>query len=496
MKSLIVKIHPDDNVAIAVDKLFAGDTITAFGIIMKTVTDIKAGHKVALTDINVGGYIIKYGHPIGRAATDIKQGEWVHTHNLSTALGGIIDYKYNPKRPVNESCKIDRSFQGFLRRNGDIGIRNDIWIINTVGCINNTARLIAEEARIKFKDYTHSILTFSHPFGCSQLGDDLLNTQKILAGLARHPNAGGVLILGLGCENNNIPLFKTVLGDYDEESTRFLNVQDAGDEITEGVSLVGELIINASRQYRVTSDLSRLKIGLKCGGSDAFSGITANPLAGKISDIVASCDGTVILSEVPEMFGAETALMERCVSLEVFEKTVGLINTFKDYFTGYGQVIYENPSPGNKEGGITTLEEKSLGCILKGGSAIVTDVLGYGECAGTRGLNLLYGPGNDLVSTTALAASGAHIVLFTTGRGTPLGSPVPTIKISSNNRLFQKKPRWIDYNAGKLLYDGNIEAASIELLDYIIQVANGIERTRNEVSGFHEIGILKDGVCL
>lgn len=460
-----MQIHPSDNVEVNLDN----------------------GHKYALCDIAAGEPVIKYGFPIGVASAPVKRGEHVHTHNLKTGLGDLLTYEYRPKAiPAAETPGEIPCFDGYLRANGDVGIRNDVWIINTVGCVNKTAQRLAELT---------GALYFPHPFGCSQLGDDHELTQKILKGLVNHPNAGGVLVLGLGCENNNIPAFQKVLGEYDPNRVKFLITQESEDEIEEGKRLIAGLAHYAEQQKRQKIPVSRLRVGLKCGGSDGYSGITANPLVGRFSDRLITLGGSTVLSEVPEMFGAETLLMNRCVNREVFDKTVALINRFKEYFIRHDQAVYENPSPGNKEGGITTLEEKSLGCVQKGGRAAVVDVLDYGDTLSAPGLNLLNGPGNDIVAVTNLTAAGAHLILFTTGRGTPLGAPVPTVKISTNPALAQKKANWIDFDAGRLLTGADADALDDEFFSYILRVASG-EETKNEENGYREISILKDGVTL
>ncbi len=448
--------------------------------------NLENGHKYACVDIQKGENIIKYGNPIGYATCDIKADEQVHSHNMKTKLSDKLTYSYQPNYTPIERIPCDKTFKGYIRENGEVGIRNDIWIINTVVCVNKTARKLSEMT---------GAFCFEHPFGCSQLGGDHKTTQLILKGLVNHPNAAGVLVLGLGCENNNIEQFKKVLQSWDPQRVKFLNTQDADDEIEEGVKLINELKNYADTFKPCDIPLSRLKVGLKCGGSDGFSGISANPLVGAFSDKLISSGGVCIMTEVPEMFGAEHLLMERCETQELFLKTVDLINDFKDYFTRHNQVIYENPSPGNKEGGITTLEEKSLGCIQKGGSAQVVDVLSYGDVATKSGLNLLNGPGNDIVAITNLTAAGAHLILFTTGRGTPVGAPVPTIKIASNHTLAQKKKNWIDFNAAPVLDSESIEALADSLLDYTLQVASG-KKTKNEQSGYREISIFKDGIVL
>ena len=445
--------------------------------------NVENGHKYAIRDIKKGENVIKYGSPIGHATEDIKKGEHVHTHNVKTNLSGNLEYKYQPKSyPLSYKAE-DRYFYGYVRENGDVGIRNDIWIINTVGCVNKTAEILSKRT---------GAFNFPHPFGCSQMGDDQALTQKILKGLVNHPNAAGVLVLGLGCENNNIDVFKKVLGTWNKSRVKFLNCQDSEDEIAEGTRLINELKAYADGFKREKLPVSKLKVGLKCGGSDGYSGITANPLVGRFCDKLVANGGSCALTEVPEMFGAEHLLMERAESSYVFDKTVALINNFKDYYTAHGQVVYENPSPGNKAGGITTLEEKSLGCVQKGGLSKVVDVLDYGDIINKNGLSLLNGPGNDIVAVTNLAAAGVHLILFTTGRGTPLGAPVPTVKIATNNALAEKKRSWIDFDASTML-DGN--DPTNDLFDYVIDVANGLE-TKNEINGYREISIFKDGVTL
>lgn len=450
-----VIIHPDDNVKV----------------------NIENGHKYALREIQKGESIVKYGFPIGIAKEDIKAEEHIHTHNLKTALSGEKEYTYTPSI---QECSKEKpiTISAYLRKNGDIGIRNDVWIVPTVGCVNGVANSLA---------MTTGAFAFTHPYGCSQLGDDLLVTQKILCNLIKHPNAGGVLVLGLGCENNNIAELKKRLGNYDKERIKFLNCQDFDDEIGEGIKIVHTLKQQALKDKKVNVPVSKLKIGLKCGGSDGLSGITANPLVGRITDKITAMGGTAVLTEVPEMFGAEQILMNRCVNQSVFNDTVGLINNYKKYFISHNQPVSENPSPGNKEGGITTLEEKSLGCVQKGGKAPVTDVLDYGDTAVKAGLSLLNGPGNDMVAVTNLTAAGCHMILFTTGRGTPLGAPVPTIKISTNTKLADKKTGWIDFDAQSGKAD--------ELFKLILDTANGKE-TKNEINGYREIAVFKDGVTL
>lgn len=488
-----LKIHEKDNVAVAIETIPEGSRIEASDSVTAG-EEIPAGHKVALKKIKEGEQVIKYGCPIGIAKEEIPEGGWIHTHNIKTGLGDLLTYTYEPET-MQQLRGEEAYFQGFERKDGQVGVRNEIWIIPTVGCVNNVAGAIAKQANAFVKGSVEEVISFPHPYGCSQMGDDQEHTRQILADLIRHPNAGGVLALGLGCENSNIDVLKPYIGEYDENRVKFLVCQEVEDEIAAAVELVKELIDYAAPMKRTAVSAAKLIIGLKCGGSDGFSGITANPLVGRFSDLLIGVGGTTILTEVPEMFGAETLLMNRCENQELFEKTVDLINDFKNYFKSHNQTIYENPSPGNKKGGISTLEDKSLGCTQKSGSAPVRGVLGYGERVKTPGLNLLSAPGNDLVAATALAASGAHIVLFTTGRGTPFASPVPTMKISSNSPLSGKKANWIDFNAGVVVEGETMEQTAKRLFDLVLETASG-KKVCSEEAGFHDMAIFKQGVTL
>lgn len=494
----LIKIHPADNVAVAISALKQGETVVVSGKSIVVQNDIPAGHKMAIVPIAMDEDVIKYGFPIGQAKRNVQPGEWLHTHNVKSKLGDLLEYRYEPQKAPAWQPAADHvhTFQGYERSDGRVGIRNEVWIIPTVGCVNAIAREIEKRAQAFVNPHIDGIYAYSHPYGCSQLGDDLRDTQKYLAGLAQNPNAGGILLLGLGCENNKMEAMRQLLGDVDEAGIRFLICQEAEDEIAEGVRLVKELAAHAAKTKRTRQPLAKLCIGVKCGGSDGFSGLTANPLVGSIVNRVTAAGGTALLTEVPEMFGAETLLMNRCKNEAVFQKTVRLINDFKTYFQRHGEKINENPSPGNKAGGITTLEDKSLGCVQKGGIAPVEDVLAYGERVKETGLSLLQAPGNDLVSANALAASGAQLVLFTTGRGTPFSCPVPTLKIASNGRLASFKADWIDFNAGRLLTGESMETLSEEFLEFILDVASGTCHTKSESLDKHELAIFKDGVTL
>jgi altronate hydrolase len=496
-KPQAVRIHPDDNVAVAVGPLHEGTEVAVDGVRVVLAEDIPAGHKLALVPLAAGDAVRKYGFVIGEATQPVAAGTWVHSQNLRTRLSGTLDYRYQPSARNGSASTEVPTFQGYRRANGRVGTRNEVWIVNTVGCVNTAAERIARIASERFSGRVDGVYAFSHPYGCSQLGDDLRNTQKVLAGLLRHPNAGGVLVLGLGCENNQMDELLALAGDVDRERLRFFNTQDVVDEVEEGVDAVAELVARMEGDARVDCPASELIIGHKCGGSDGFSGITANPLVGRIADRLTAMGGGVILTEVPEMFGAEQVLMNRAADEGVFGDVVAMVNDFKEYFLRHGQPVYENPSPGNKAGGLTTLEEKSLGAIQKGGAATVSRVLRYGEPARTGGLSLLEAPGNDGVSSTAMVASGATVLLFTTGRGTPLGFPVPTVKISSNSHIAERKPHWIDFNAGALL-DGaaTLDGLADELFARVLDVASGRVLTNNEKHGYREIAIWKEGVTL
>ena len=489
-----IKIHKEDTVAVALKPLEKGKVIEIDGKKVELKEEIPQGHKFALCKIGAGENVIKYGNSIGIAKEEIPAGAWVHIHNVKTGLGEVLEYQFEPRKISPEKTE-EAFFEGYRRNNGKVGVRNEIWIIPTVGCVNNVAEAIEKKAKKYIRGSVEEIVSFTHPYGCSQMGEDQEYTRQILADFVNHPNAGGVLVLGLGCENSGIEELKKYIGDYDERRVKFLVAQECEDEIEEAVKRIGELAEYAGQFHREPISVSELVIGMKCGGSDGLSGITANPAVGAFSDMLISKGGTTILTEVPEMFGAETLLMNRCENEELFEKTVKLINDFKNYFTSHNQTIYENPSPGNKKGGITTLEDKSLGCTQKSGKAPIRGVLAYGEGVTEKGLNLLSAPGNDLVASTALAASGAHIVLFTTGRGTPFASPVPTIKISSNTQLADKKKNWIDFNCGDIVEEGTLEESAKSLFDYVLEVASG-KKVKAEEAGFHEMAIFKQGVTL
>ena len=493
-----IKINPADNVAVAINDVEAGVGFDIDGVSITTLTKIPAGHKVALKALAEGEDVVKYGFPIGHLLQAVPQGGLIDHSVLKTNLDGLLEYTYQPDLTEIAPAQTKATFKGYRRADGRAGIRNELWIIPTVGCVNGVVQNIQKQFEAEMAAYPgiEKVIAFPHNYGCSQLGGDHENTRKILADMVHHPNAAGVLVVALGCENNQLGAFRELVGEVDETRVKFMESQKIhGDEVEFGLGLLREIAEAAKNDVREDIPVSELKVGLKCGGSDGFSGITANPLLGRFSDWIVGQGGTTVLTEVPEMFGAETILMSRCQDEATFDKTVHLINDFKAYFMKNDQPVYENPSPGNKAGGISTLEEKSLGCTQKSGNSIVRDVLLYGDRLKTRGLNLLSAPGNDLVASTALAASGCQIVLFTTGRGTPFGTFVPTAKISTNSTLAANKPLWIDFNAGTIVDGTPVEEVDQAFIDFVLGVASG-EHTNNEKSGYSEIAIFKSGVTL
>lgn len=491
-----IHINPLDNIAVALIPLAKEERVSVGDMEVVLLQHVPQGHKFALAFLKKGENVVKYGAPIGYLLEDVAPGQLIDHHNLKTNLKELQEYKYH-RRDANPSLSDEGlSFMGYRREDGSVGIRNEIWIIPTVGCVNGTARHLAQMLRQRRNDTAiDAIVAYTHNYGCSQLGDDHENTRRILRDMALHPNAGGVLFVGLGCENNQVSELRRLIGDSRGTRICYLETQKADDEIDEGMRLLDGLCDIAAADNRTSCPLSALRVGLKCGGSDGLSGITANPLLGRLSDYLVSQGAGTLLTEVPEMFGAETLLLNRCMNREVFDKSVEMINGFKKYFIDNHQPIYENPSPGNKAGGISTLEEKSLGCVQKGGTSAVVDVLGYGDRVSRPGLSLLYGPGNDLVAATALAAAGCQLVLFTTGRGTPFGTFVPTVKVSTNTPLFEAKPKWIDFNAGEIVKGASPDGVLQEFIKLVLQIADG-RQTRSEENGYRDFAIFKTGVTL
>lgn len=494
-----IKINQADNVVVCLSDFTKGEQILVDNDTITVQQDTPRGHKIVIKSLKNGENVIKYGYPIGHVTEDVLPGQWVSDINIHTNLSGILDYKYEPVNEELHIAKQDLTFKAYKRLNGEVGIRNEIWIVPTVGCVNGIAEKLAELLRARHasdENNVDAIWAWHHNYGCSQLSEDHESTRRILRDIVLHPNAGGVLILSLGCENNQPDAFRELLGDYDTDRIKFLVVQEVkGNELEIGLDILETLYQQANKDTRTEVPINNLRIGLKCGGSDGLSGITANPLVGEFSDLLVAQGGTSILTEVPEMFGAETILMNRCRTSQLFDKTVKMINDFKNYYLSHGEPVGENPSPGNKAGGISTLEDKALGCTQKCGKAPVSGVLDYAERLQTNGLNLLSAPGNDLVAATALAASGCHIVLFTTGRGTPFGTFVPTMKISTNSPLYQNKNNWIDFNAGQLVDGVSMTDVLHDFLTKVISVANG-EKAKNEINGYREISIFKNGVTL
>lgn len=493
----IIKINSKDNIVVCLQPLQSGDKFNIDGQELIVIQDVDRGSKLALRPIGTGEDIIKYGSSIGVASTDIDVGEWIHTHNMTTKLSDTDTYIYTPSFPHLLASSIEeRFFQGYERDNGDVAIRNEIWVIPTVGCVNGIAKQAIERFRRNHPELRcDGVHLFPHNYGCSQLGDDHENTRQILANMVQHPNAGGVLVIGLGCENNQVGPFKELVGDIDESRVQYMIAQNEQDEIEVAVNHLESIYQSVQLDTRTPISFGRLKVGLECGGSDGLSGITANPMLGRFSDYLIGLGGTSVLTEVPEMFGAEHLLFERCTDRKTFDKAVGMINGFKQYFIDHNQPIYENPSPGNKKGGISTLEDKSMGCTQKAGSSPVVDVLNYADTLSIPGLNLLSAPGNDAVATSALAASGCHLVLFTTGRGTPYGGFVPTVKVSTNSELALKKPHWIDFNAGALVENTSMNILLEQFIDCVEAIASG-GKTNNERNEIRELAIFKSGVTL
>ena len=492
-----LKINPADSVVVCLQPKKKGEIIETDGKKIIINQDTPAGHKILIKDVKQGEDIIKYGYPIGHAREDLKAGDWVNENNLKTNLSGTLEYTYNPVGEELAIKKENRTFKGYKRKNGDVGVRNEIWIVPTVGCVNGIAEKLAEKLRKETNlEGVDNIYAWHHNYGCSQLSEDHENTRKVLRDICLHPNAGGVLVLSLGCENNQPDDFMAMLGDYDKDRIKLLVTQKVeGDEIEAGMTILRDLYDIARKDQREAVPVSELRVGLKCGGSDGFSGITANPLVGEFSDWLVAQGGTSVLTEVPEMFGAETILMNRCRTEELFNQTVSMINNFKEYFLSHGEPVGENPSPGNKAGGISTLEDKALGCTQKCGKAPVSGVMEYGDRLKNKGLNLLSAPGNDLVASTALASCGCHIVLFTTGRGTPFGTFVPTMKIATNPTLAKNKPSWVDFSAGQLVEGRTMQELVPEFIDKVLAVASG-QPAKNEENGYREISIFKNGVTL
>ena len=495
-QATFLKINPADSVVVCLQPKKKGDIIEIDGLKVVVSQDTPAGHKVLIKDAPKGTDIIKYGYPIGHAKEDLKAGDWVNENNLKTNLSGTLEYTYSPVNQELDIKKENRTFKGYVRKNGDVGVRNEIWIVPTVGCVNGIAeRLVDALKKETGEKGIDAIYAWHHNFGCSQLSGDHENTRKVLRDICLHPNAGAVLVLSLGCENNQPDDFMKMLGDYDKDRIKLLITQKVDDEMEAGMEILRELYAIARQDKRTEVPVSKLRVGLKCGGSDGFSGITANPLVGEFSDWLVAQGGTSVLTEVPEMFGAETILMNRCRTEDLFNQTVSMINNFKEYFLSHGEPVGENPSPGNKAGGISTLEDKALGCTQKCGKAPVSGVMEYGDRLEHDGLNLLSAPGNDLVAATALASCGCHLVLFTTGRGTPFGTFVPTMKIATNPYLASHKKNWIDFSAGQLVEGRTMQELVPEFIDKVLAVASG-ELAKNEENGYREISIFKNGVTL
>lgn len=493
MKTFVV-LDSDDNVGVAVQQLPEGTEIAANVILAEA---IPAGHKFSLCDMDAGESVIKYGVPIGTATTRIPAGKWVHVHNVKTNLSDEDSFEYHPITTSLPKPDDTVSFMGYRRASGEFGIRNEVWIIPTVGCVNWLAERLAAKGNSAKPQGVDRVVALTHPYGCSQLGQDHENVRTILCDLARHPNAAAIFFIGLGCENNVMADFRALVESHPDRCSHiaYMVAQEVKNELEVGCTILDDLIQSAGNAKREEVPIDKLCVGMKCGASDGLSGITANPLLGAFSDWLVARGGRVILTEVPEMFGAEDNLLNRSKTRDVFERGVAMIKNFKQYFLRYGQPVYENPSPGNKEGGITTLEDKSVGCTQKSGTAVVADILPYGGMATKSGVTLLSGPGNDLVSVSALTAAGAHMVLFSTGRGNPLGAPVPVIKVSSNRELARRKGHWIDFDASPIIERSDNSDLLDRFVSTVTTTASG-SQTKSEKAGFHDFTIFKDGVTL
>ncbi len=491
-----MRAHVSDDVAAALRDLTAGEIADIEGVPTVLREDIPAGHKFALRHLERGEAVRRYGADIGIMSEPAQRGALVHSHNLATALIGEVAYARDTGDAAHaaSTARSLPAWRGYRRADGRWATRNEIWLLPTVGCVAPLVEDIAREANALHAGKLDGIVGFGHPHGCSQLGDDLAGTRAALAGLCDNPNAGGVLLIGLGCESNQLDDLVALVPEGSRAKIRMMRAQEPGDEHERALELIAQLVEELAPLEREEAPAAALTVGLKCGGSDALSGLTANPLLGRFTDQLVASGGKAVLTEIPEIFGAERALFSRAVSREVFEAAGALLNRFKRYFLEQGQPVSENPSPGNIAGGITTLEEKSLGAVQKGGNAPLVDVLDYGAAAQVPGLTLLEAPGNDAVSSTALAAAGATLIVFTTGRGTPLGFPVPTVKVSSNSQLAQSKAGWIDFDAGRVLGEGT-GAVSEDFARRMIAIASG-ERTAAERSGQRVIALWKRGVTL
>lgn len=481
----LLRLHPKDNVALALRPLPSGARVSVEGISLFTRDPIPYGHKVALVSIPKGGRIIKYGYPIGRAVRSISPGEHVHVHNTESGRA-----HGDTARPVirEESSLIPRfpqdTFLGFRRQDGRVGVRNHVLVMASVHCVNGGVERIGREVP--------GVVALPHIYGCSQLGEDLAQTRRVLEGYVSHPNVGATLIVGLGCEA--LPTRELVDGLRDRGyRVELLLLQEIGGSraaVRKGKELAAELLGEVGKLRPEPVPLSELVVGVECGGSDAWSGVTANPAVGAIADALVAHGGTVILSEVTEFIGAEHILAARAISPEVGKAILRAVARREGVAVEMGVDLRgAQPSPGNMEGGLTTIEEKSLGAIVKGGTTPVREFLGYGERPSARGLVVMDTSGNDLESVTGMVAGGAQVVLFTTGRGTPVGNPiVPVIKISSNTPLYERMRDDLDFDAGSILRGEPPTSVAARLAALLLEVAGG-RPTQAEVWGHREFAI-------
>lgn len=496
-----IKLYPQDTVALATSELKKGQTVTVDGETITLLDDIPNAHKIALKDFETGEAVRKYDNIIGYASKPIKKGEWIHSHNEVTGLGKSKEYTYDFNPISIFPGESDKTFMGYDRADGGAGIRNHLAIISTVFCANGPLRKLARMAEAKYPatENFDGIIAFDQEFGCSQTGKDLVTTCKIIAGIAKNANFGGVLLVSNGCEMAIPSVLEQYMGDYDKKRIRTLTLQEVEDEFTAGMELIDEIMEEMKDDKRTPININRLHIAMNCGGSDGYSGITANTLLGTLCDTLVKEGAIMNMTEVPEMMGAEHILMNRAADKSIFDDIVKMMYDYDAYFARYGEKAADNPTQGNKAGGLTTLEEKSLGCIQKGGHCAVMEVLEYGERATKNGFVLVSGPGNDLAGVSGQIAAGAVLTIFTTGRGTPCGFAGPTFRLASNTALATRKSNWIDYDAGRLLTaktPEEVEALNKELYDAIMATVNGQYRTRTEENGYYILGALKDGVTL
>jgi len=493
---ITIRLHPDDNVVIARADLLAGAALPAEGIAARQ--RVPSGHKVATRPIASGEPIRRYGQIIGFASADIAPGAHVHTHNCEIR-DFQRDYAHGTLATPTQYANQPATFQGYVRADGRVATRNYIGVLTSVNCSATVARYMAEVFRANpFQDggplaeypNVDGVVALTHKTGCGMAGEgegmDLL--RRVIAGYARHPNFAAVLVVGLGCEANQIGGLMRAEKLAEGPKLHTMTIQETGGAaktVREGVARIKELLPDVNRAQREAVPASHISIGLQCGGSDGYSGISANPALGAASDLLVRHGGTVILSESPETYGAEHLLTRRAVSREVGEKLVKVMKWWEAYTAKHGGTMDNNPSPGNKAGGITTILEKSLGAAAKAGSTNLVDVVGYAEPVTAKGFVFMDTPGYDPVSATGQVAGGANLICFTTGRGSVYGcKPAPSIKLATNTALYKRMTDDMDINCGTII-DGSetVQQCGERILDLILRTASG-EKTKSEALGF------------